>query len=174
MHLARTESKNGSGARSLTPRDAEKLPYRPCVGVVLTNAQGLIFAGQRADTDLPAWQMPQGGVDEGESPLDAAHRELREETGVNRADVSFIRQTKDWLRYDLPLEVIPTRWNGRFRGQAQMWVQFRLDAPDSVIDLTFQDEEFSAWKWMSAEEILTVIVPFKRDIYRAVFTEFGL
>lgn len=159
---------------ALTPEEAAKLPYRPCVGVVLTNADGRIFAGQRADMDAPAWQMPQGGVDEGESPLDAAYRELREETGVARSDVSFVAQTEDWLRYDLPIEVIPTRWGGRFRGQAQMWVQLRLEAADSVIDLTYKDVEFREWRWMEAAELLATIVPFKRDIYAAVFAEFGL
>lgn len=158
----------------MTPDEAAKLPYRPCVGVVLTNAQGRIFAGQRADMDTPAWQMPQGGVDEGETPLDAAYRELEEETGVRPAQVSFIRETADWLRYDLPLDVIPNRWGGKFRGQKQKWAQFRLDAPDDVIDLTYKDVEFSDWRWMSAEEILTAIVPFKRDIYEAVFKEFDL
>lgn len=158
----------------MTPEEAAKLPYRPCVGVVLTNAQGRIFAGQRADMDTPAWQMPQGGVDEGEDPLDAAYRELEEETGVARTDVSFVRQTADWLHYDLPLDVIPHRWKGRFRGQAQMWVQFRLDVPDDVINLTHKDEEFSDWRWMEAAELLDAIVPFKRDIYAAVVAEFGL
>ncbi len=158
----------------MTPEEAAKLPYRPCVGVVLTNAQGRIFAGQRADMDTPAWQMPQGGVDDGEDPLDAAYRELEEETGVARTHVSFVRQTTDWLHYDLPLDVIPHRWKGRFRGQAQMWVQLRLDAPDDVINLTHQDEEFSDWRWMEAAELLDAIVPFKRDIYAAVLAEFGL
>ncbi len=158
----------------MTPEEAAKLPYRPCVGVVLTNAQGHIFAGQRADMDTPAWQMPQGGVDDGEDPLDAAYRELEEETGVARTHVSFVRQTADWMHYDLPLDVIPHRWQGRFRGQAQMWVQFRLDAPDDVINLTHQDEEFSDWRWMEAAELLDAIVPFKRDIYASVLAEFGL
>ena len=158
----------------LTPEQAAQLPYRPCVGVVLTNAEGRIFAGQRADMTAPAWQMPQGGVDPGEEPLDAAYRELEEETGVGRDHVSLVQQTAEWLTYDLPLDVIPNRWGGRFRGQAQMWVEFRLDAPDSVIDLTHKDEEFSAWRWMSKRDLLTVIVPFKRKIYKAVFREFAL
>jgi putative (di)nucleoside polyphosphate hydrolase len=158
----------------VTPEEAAKLPYRPCVGVVLTNAQGLIFAGQRADMNTPAWQMPQGGVDEGESPLDAAYRELEEETGVGRDQVALVHQTADWLRYDLPLDVIPTRWGGRFRGQAQMWVEFRLEAPDSVINLTHKDIEFSEWRWMTKRDLLTAIVPFKRSIYKKVFREFGL
>ncbi|WP_224817151.1 RNA pyrophosphohydrolase [Hasllibacter sp. MH4015] len=158
----------------MTPEEAAKLPYRPCVGVVLTNADGRVFAGQRADMDTPAWQMPQGGVDKGEAPLDAAYRELEEETGVGRHNVSLIRESADWLHYDLPLDVIPTRWKGKYRGQKQMWVQFRLEAPDDVIDLTHMDVEFRDWTWMTADEILAAIVPFKRDIYAAVIREFGL
>ncbi len=158
----------------MTPEEAAKLPYRPCVGVVLTNADGRIFAGQRADMDTPAWQMPQGGVDEGEQPLEAAYRELEEETGVARGHVSFVQMTAEPVTYDLPLDVIATRWDGQYRGQAQMWVEFRLDAPDDVIDLTHKDLEFSAWKWMSKRDILTAIVPFKRPIYKAVFREFSL
>lgn len=158
----------------MTPEEIAALPYRPCVGVVLTNGQGRVFAGQRAGMKVPAWQMPQGGIDEGEAPLEAAYRELREETGVARTHVAFLRETADWLTYDLPLEVVPTRWNGRFRGQAQKWVHFRLEAPDSVIDLEFDDVEFSDWQWMSAPALLEVIVPFKREIYERVFKEFGL
>lgn len=157
----------------MTSSGAENLPYRPCAGVVLTNADGRIFAGQRAGMDTPAWQMPQGGIDEGETPLDAAYRELEEETGVTREHVSFVQMTADWLSYDFPPEM-QMRWKSKYRGQTQKWVEFRLEAPDSVIDLTHQDEEFSAWKWMTRRDLLTAIVPFKRAIYKAVLREFTL
>lgn len=155
-------------------RGADARPYRPCAGVVLTNAEGRIFMGQRAGMDTPAWQMPQGGIDDGESPLEAAYRELEEETGVARAHVSFVQQTADWLSYDFPSDMTGVRFNNKYRGQTQMWVEFRLEAPDSVINLNHKDVEFSAWKWMSKRDILTVIVPFKRRIYKAVFKEFSL
>lgn len=150
------------------------LPYRPCAGVVLTNADGRIFAGQRAGMDTPAWQMPQGGLDEGEDPLDAAYRELEEETGVGREHVTFIAQTADWLTYDFPPELALGRWKDKYRGQKQMWVELQLDAPDSVINLNHKDVEFSEWRWMTKRDILTAIVPFKRAIYKAVFKEFSL
>lgn len=158
----------------MTPEDIARLPYRPCVGVVLTHADGRVFAGQRADLETPAWQMPQGGIDEGETPLVAAYRELREESGVAAGDVRLVAETADWHRYDLPLEVVATRWKGKYRGQAQKWVRFDLAAPDSVIDLAHQDVEFSDWRWMTGAELLTLIVPFKRPIYQAVLAEFGL
>lgn len=150
------------------------LPYRPCVGVVLINAAREVFAGQRADMTTPAWQMPQGGIDAGETPQEAALRELREETGLRAQDVILRGQTRDWLTYDLPPEVIPNRWGGRFRGQKQHWVLAELIAPDSAIDLTHEDIEFSAWRWMTAPDLLAAIVPFKRDSYAQVFAEFGL
>jgi putative (di)nucleoside polyphosphate hydrolase len=158
----------------MTPEEIARLPYRPCVGVVLTHADGRVFAGQRADMKTPAWQMPQGGMDAGETPLDAAYRELEEETGVGRAHVQLIAETADWHRYDLPYDVVPTRWKGKYRGQAQKWVRFELVAPDDVIDLTHKDVEFSDWRWMDGAELLDLIVPFKRPIYAAVLAEFGL
>lgn len=124
--------------------------------------------------DTPAWQMPQGGIDEGEDPLDAAYRELEEETGVGRGHVSFVQQTAGWLDYDFPPDLQLGRWKDRFRGQTQMWVEFRLEAPDSVINLTHDDVEFSDWRWMTKRDLLTAIVPFKRAIYKAVLREFAL
>ena len=156
----------------MTPEDIAQLPYRPCVGVVLTNGQGLVFAGQRSDMAEPAWQMPQGGIDKGESVTDAALRELHEETGVAPEHVTVLGETKDWLPYDLPPEVLPYR--GKYRGQTQKWVLIRLEEGDDVIDLENEDVEFSDWRWMTGAEILGLIVPFKRIIYEAVLSEFGL
>ena len=158
----------------MTPEEVARLPYRPCVGVVLMNRAGQVFAGQRADMDTPAWQMPQGGVDKGEEPRDAAYRELLEETGVGREHVTLVAETADWLPYDLPLEVVPNRWGGKYRGQKQMWYLLRLDAPDTVIDLAYKDVEFSTWRWMEPAALLEAIVAFKRPIYRQVMGEFGL
>lgn len=155
-------------------QDLESRPYRPCVGVVLVNGEGQIFAGQRADMTTPAWQMPQGGVDAGESPRDAALRELLEETGVGEDHVTVLGETANWLPYDFPPEVADRRWGGRFRGQKQKWVLMRLDAPDDVIDLAYKDEEFSHWRWMAARDLMAVIVEFKRPIYEQVLTEFRL
>lgn len=156
----------------MTPQEIAALPYRPCVGVVLTDGRGRVFAGQRADMDTPAWQMPQGGIDKGETPIEAACRELREETGVKPKHVTVLGETADWLPYDLPPEVLPYR--GKYRGQTQKWVLMRLDTDEDVIDLSLEDVEFSDWRWMTGQDLLALIVPFKRDIYARVLTEFGL
>jgi putative (di)nucleoside polyphosphate hydrolase len=156
----------------MTPDEIAALPYRPCVGVVLTDGRGRVFAGQRADMDTPAWQMPQGGIDKGETPVEAGLRELREETGVRKRHVTVLGETAEWLPYDLPAEVLPYR--GKYRGQTQKWVLVRLDAGDEVIDLAHEDVEFSDWRWMTGSELLDRIVEFKRPIYEAVLKEFGL
>lgn len=149
------------------------LPYRPCVGVMLINASGEIFAGQRIDTEAPAWQMPQGGIDPGESPRDAALRELREEIGVDPARVEIIAETPDWLTYDIPPAMVPNIWGGCFRGQKQRWFLMRFHGRDDEIDIARAPHpEFSAWRWIDAETMLAEIVPFKRAIYAQVIDAF--
>ncbi len=151
--------------------DAAALPYRPCVGVVLMNREGLVFAGQRLDTP-DAWQMPQGGIDEDEEPLEAALRELGEETGVLPGSVEFLALTPSWLTYDLPPNLLGKVWKGKYRGQRQLWALFRFHGADTDIRLDQPHPEFGTWAWMRPAEIVEKIVPFKREIYTAVFREF--
>ncbi len=154
------------------------LPYRPCAGVVLINRDGLIFAGRRIDRDganpdaPPAWQMPQGGIDDGEKPRAAALRELWEETGVTADQVEVIGKTPDWLTYDLPPELLGKVWGGKYRGQKQRWFLMRLLGDDSAINIATDHPEFSEWRWISADEMLAAIVPFKRAVYEQVIAAF--
>lgn len=160
--------------------DREALPYRPCVGLMILNEQGLVFSGRRIDrgrtgaesSSESAWQMPQGGVDPGEDAETAALRELGEETGLEAHDVALIRQARDQIAYDLPDALLGKIWGGRFRGQIQTWFAFRLTSGDDAIDIATDEPEFDAWAWKAADDLLTHIVPFKRDVYRAVFREF--
>ena len=141
------------------------------MGLCLTNAEGLIWAGERIDTP-GAWQMPQGGMDPGETPQQAGLRELEEEIGLTAAHVNILGATDDWLTYDLPVERIPTLWKGRFRGQKQMWFHLRLTGPEEAITIETDEPEFARWQWMTADDLIAAIVPFKRDIYRAVLGSF--
>lgn len=147
------------------------LPYRPCVGVVLRNQNGLIFTGERLDTP-GAWQMPQGGIDEGESTTQAALRELREETGVGPALVHEIAITDDWITYDLPDHLVGKLWKGRFRGQKQKWVLLAFSGLDTDVNIVQPHQEFGRWRWSSPNEVLRDIVPFKRDVYARVLSGF--
>jgi len=151
---------------------ADRLPYRPCVGVTLVNPAGLIFAGQRLDSEVPAWQMPQGGIDRGESPEAAALRELEEEIGVAPDRVEVLDATPGWLRYDLPPELVGKVWRGRFRGQEQRWFLMRFLGRDDEIRLDTEHPEFASWRWIAADELLDAIVPFKRAIYAEVIARF--
>lgn len=149
-------------------RPAAKLPYRDCVGVVLARPDGRIFAGERIDTP-GAWQMPQGGIDPGETPRVAALRELTEETGVRDSLVTIEAETPDWITYDLPPHLLGKVWGGKYRGQRQKWFLARFAGQDADIDIATDHPEFSVWDWMRAEEIVAQIVPFKRHVYEQVF-----
>jgi putative (di)nucleoside polyphosphate hydrolase len=148
------------------------LPYRPNVGLMILNPAGRVFAGQRVDNPGDAWQMPQGGIDDGETPLQAALRELVEETGIPDTAVELVAEAPDWLTYDLPPELVPTLWKGRFRGQKQLWFLMRFTGDDSLIGIATAHPEFRAWAWLPPDELVARIVPFKRELYRAVLEGF--
>jgi len=153
--------------------DVSKLEYRKNVGMVLINADRHIFAGKRIENHTDAWQMPQGGIDEGETPEIAAFRELFEETGIHHSTVRLLGKTKDWLSYDIPIDLISKLWDGRYRGQRQKWFAFEFLGKDSDINIMTEEPEFSEWAWKSKDNLLSSIVPFKLDVYKRVFLELG-
>ena len=145
-------------------------PYRPCVGIMLINDHGLVFVAQRIDQVVEAWQMPQGGVEQDETPRQAALRELEEEIGTNRAEI--IAETEDWIPYDLPAELADKVWRGRFRGQTQKWFAMRFLGTDGDINLATAEPEFDAWKWTPMATLVDVAVDFKRGNYAQVVAAF--
>lgn len=154
--------------------DLAALPYRPCVGVMLANAQGQVFVGKRIDIkEGDTWQMPQGGIDEGEDTGPAALRELQEETGVSPDLVTIVAQTEEELLYDLPDHLIGKLWGGRYRGQRQHWLLLRFTGTDSDIRLdAHQPPEFCEFRWVEPDLLPELIVPFKRQVYAQVLELF--
>ena len=147
------------------------LPYRPGVGIVLFNKAGQVFIGRRMDNHADNWQLPQGGIDEGEDPFTAVFREMEEETGTRNAEI--LGSLAEWLHYDIPERQIPRLWNGQYRGQKQKWIALRFLGQDSDINLAAHSHpEFDAWKWAGLDELLDLIVPFKRGVYAKVIAEF--
>ncbi len=176
------EQGTGRSAGRAAGRAVRELPYRPCVGVMLLNREGLAFVGRRRSEAGPehvsagyAWQMPQGGIDAGEDPYAAAVRELFEETSVR--SVALLAEAPDWYSYDLPPVVAGRAWKGRYRGQIQKWFAFRFTGEDAEIDIRHPGSghkpEFDEWSWERVERLPELIIPFKRPVYERVVADFA-
>lgn len=160
--------------------DYEKLPYRPCVGIMLLSRAGLVFIGRRTEgpehvDDTHAWQMPQGGVDPDEDPWPAALRELYEETNVT--SVEKLGESSKWFSYDIPREIVGQAWKGKYRGQTQKWYALRFTGDESEIDVRNpaggHEPEFLEWRWERMERLPALVIPFKRAVYEKVVAEFA-
>jgi len=147
------------------------LPYRPCVGIMLVNAENQVFVARRIDQQVEAWQMPQGGIDAGEDPETAAFREMKEEIGTDNAEI--IAVTENWINYDLPDDLVGKVWKGRYRGQTQKWFALRFKGDDSEIDIETEHPEFNAWRWASFADLPDLVIPFKRESYQQVMAAFA-
>ncbi|HEU0071677.1 MAG TPA: RNA pyrophosphohydrolase [Alphaproteobacteria bacterium] len=153
------------------PPEFAHLPYRPCVGMMLLNARGEAFVARRIDMPSEAWQMPQGGIDEGEAPEVAVFREMREEIGTDKAEI--LGESATWHDYDLPTELLGKIWGGRYRGQRQKWFVLRFTGRDRDINILTEEPEFLAWKWAPVSQLPDLIVPFKRELYQKIVGEFA-
>ncbi len=153
------------------PNINRKLPYRPCAGIMLLSEKGQVFVAKRIDTDIEAWQMPQGGIDDGESPEEAAIRELEEETGIT--NTTILAEYEGWLTYDLPDELYGKVWKGKYGGQTMKWFVMRFNGQDTDINIDTENAEFSIWKWVDMSDLEDIIVPFKKEIYRKLTVKFS-
>ena len=151
--------------------EKKHLPYRLGVGLVIFQSDKKIFTGRRLD-NTSAWQMPQGGMDENEVPLETAYREMFEETGISKDKVSLVGITKKWYRYDLPSEIQSRFWGGKYRGQSQKWFLFEFIGEDTDINISTKTPEFCEWRWSSIDDLIEKIVPFKMELYKKVLEEF--
>ena len=148
----------------------QRRPYRPCVGIMLINSNNRIFAGQRIDNHLEAWQMPQGGIDEGEDVETACFREMKEEIGTDKASIIAIHP--EWLNYDIPEILADKLWDRKYRGQTQKWVALKFTGTDIDINIKTHIPEFSKWKWISPQQLASLAAPFKREVYENVLNVF--
>ena len=148
------------------------LPLRLGVGIVLLNSENKIFVGKRIDNPVNSWQMPQGGVDKNENLLNAAFRELREETGVK--NVKLIKEIDTWLTYDLPKNLLGKLWNGKYRGQRQRWFVMRFIEKDEEVNVKTKNAEFKEWKWIAVDQLTNVAVDFKLQIYKKISEELNM
>ncbi len=148
-----------------------ELPYRPSVGMMIIDGNDRVFVGKRVDTKIPAWQMPQGGIDLGETPSIAALREMSEEIGCSKGYI--IAESRCWYSYDVPIILIPKLWGGNFRGQKQKWFLIRFTGTTEDININTSNPEFEEWRWVKFDELLSIIIPFKRKLYKAIVREFA-
>lgn len=154
----------------MTPEMIAQLPYRPCVGLMILNRENKVFVAKRIDMRTEAWQMPQGGIDEGEDAQAAALREMKEEIGTDNAEI--IAESRMWMKYDLPQHLVPQLWDGKYRGQKQKWYALRYLGEDSDINIQTDIPEFSEWKWVDMETLPDIIVPFKQELYAMIVEQF--
>ena len=141
-------------------------PYRSCVGLMVFNKDGNVFCGQRLDNKAEAWQLPQGGIDEGELPIEAGFRELREETSI--INVEFVSEYPEWLNYDIPLPLADNLWEGKYRGQTQRWLLFYFSGKDEEININTSHPEFKNWLWLSPKLLPERAISFKKDVYKKI------
>ena len=141
-------------------------PYRSCVGLMVFNKDGNVFCGQRIDNKSEAWQLPQGGIDKGELPIEAGYRELKEETSMN--NVEFVGEYPQWLKYDIPLPLADNLWEGKYRGQTQRWLLFHFIGEDKEININTNYPEFKNWIWLNPELLPKKAISFKKDVYRKI------